>query len=194
MPSERPTRDGDRPPAASDPIDRPDGGWSHAHHLDARHEPVTRGGSSFAYGPNGELAKKTDAVTFAETHSYDAHGNLRTVTCPAPLAVIDYVIDGQNRRIGKKIGGSLEQGFLYGGSRSSTLPEPSSRASYASGGHALDFMMKGGATYRFVKDDLGSPCLVVDTSAGARAQRCARPTEAMIGDVLRRNPVKGYEW
>ncbi|OJY31480.1 MAG: hypothetical protein BGO98_15705 [Myxococcales bacterium 68-20] len=110
MPSERPTRDGDRPPAASDPIDRPDGGWSHAHHLDARHEPVTRGGSSFAYGPNGELAKKTDAVTFAETHSYDAHGNLRTVTCPAPLAVIDYVIDGQNRRIGKKIGGSLEQG------------------------------------------------------------------------------------
>jgi len=33
-------------------------------------------GSSFAYGPNGELAKKTDAVTLSETLcSCDAHGN-----------------------------------------------------------------------------------------------------------------------
>ena len=32
---------------------------------------------------------------------------LRTVTRPAALAVIDDVIDGQNRRIGKKIGGGL---------------------------------------------------------------------------------------
>jgi hypothetical protein len=26
---------------------------------------------------------------------------------------IDYVIDGQNRRVGKKVNGTLTQGFLY---------------------------------------------------------------------------------
>jgi hypothetical protein len=39
-------------------------------------------------------------------------GNLRKVTLPGGTT-IDYVIDGQNRRIGKKLNGTLVQGLLY---------------------------------------------------------------------------------
>ncbi len=39
-------------------------------------------------------------------------GNLLAVTLPDGTR-IDYVIDGRNRRIGKKVNGVLVQGFLY---------------------------------------------------------------------------------
>jgi YD repeat-containing protein len=40
-------------------------------------------------------------------------GNLTAVILPAGTQ-IEYVIDGQNRRFGKKVNGALVQGFLYG--------------------------------------------------------------------------------
>ncbi|MCW5833970.1 MAG: hypothetical protein KIS78_16340 [Labilithrix sp.] len=143
---------------------------------DAQDRLLTHGGVSFAYGANGELAKKTDGVTLAETlYAYDTHGSLRAVTRPAPLAPIEYVIDGNNRRIGKKVGGSLVQGFLYDGARVVAELDAAgavvARFVYATDGHAPDLMLKGGATYRFVKDHLGSPRLVVDAATGAVAQR-----------------------
>ena len=143
---------------------------------DAQDRQLSHEGFLFEYGPNGELAKKTDDVTLAQTlYSYDTQGNLRSVTLPAPLAGIEYIIDGKNRRIGKKVGGSLVQGFIYDGARSVAELDAAgavvSRFVYATGGHAPDFMMTASATYRFVKDHLGSPRLVVDTSTGALAQR-----------------------
>jgi RHS repeat-associated protein len=93
-------------------------------------------------------------------------GNLRQVTLPDGTA-IDYVIDGQNRRIGKKRNNVLEQGFLYQDSLKPTAEldgnnQIVSRFVYATGANVADFMIKGGATYRLIKDHLGSPRLVVD--------------------------------
>ena len=48
------------------------------------------------------------------TYSYDVFGNLTAVTLPSGTQIA-YVIDGQNRRIGKKVNGVLTQAFLYGG-------------------------------------------------------------------------------
>ncbi|MGE9745720.1 hypothetical protein [Bdellovibrio bacteriovorus] len=45
-------------------------------------------------------------------YSYDSLGNLRKVVLPDGK-VIEYIIDGQSRRIGKKINGKLVQGFIY---------------------------------------------------------------------------------
>ena len=77
---------------------------------------------------------------------------------------IDYLIDGQNRRVGKKNNGVLTQGFLY---ESELRPIAEldgagkivNRFVYATGSNVPDYMIEGGTTYRFILDDLGSRAL-----------------------------------
>lgn len=45
-------------------------------------------------------------------YTYDALGNLRRVEQPDGT-LVDYVIDGRNRRVGKKVNGVLVLGWLY---------------------------------------------------------------------------------
>ena len=78
---------------------------------DGQDRLVTYGDASYSYSANGDLTSKTDA-SGTTSYSYDAFGNLRQVVAPAGTQ-IDYVIDGRNRRIGKKVNGALVQGFLY---------------------------------------------------------------------------------
>jgi uncharacterized protein RhaS with RHS repeats len=130
----------------------------------------------YTYDANGDLSSKTSKVTSAETrYVYDASGNLRSVVRPVPELPIEYVIDGANRRIGKKIHGELVQGFLYDGSRIVAELDSAgavvSRFVYVTSGHSPDLMMKGGVTYRFVKDHLGSPRMLVNVVSGVVVQR-----------------------
>jgi RHS repeat-associated protein len=89
---------------------------------------------------------------------------------------IDYVIDGQNRRIGKKVNGQLVQGFLY---RDQLNPIAEldgsgnvvSRFVYGEKSNVPSYMVKGGVTYRILSDHLGSPRLVINTSSGEIVQR-----------------------
>ena len=77
-------------------------------------------------------------------------------------STIDYVIDGRNRRIGKKVGGTPVKAWLY---RDQLEPVAEldgagnlvSRFVYASKPHVPDYMVKGGVTYRIISDHLG-PC------------------------------------
>jgi YD repeat-containing protein len=74
---------------------------------------LSYGDFTFSYGENGELETKTDTTTSdTTTYVYDARGSLRSVTLP-DTTVIEYVIDGQGRRVGKKVDGVLAQGLLY---------------------------------------------------------------------------------
>lgn len=129
---------------------------------------------TYGYTANGELKTKTIA-TATTSYNYDVLGNLRNVTLPNGTS-IDYIIDGQNRRIGKKRNGVLEQGFIYQ-SQLKPIAELDgsgnivSRFVYGIGVNVPDFMIKGGVTYRFIKDHLGSPRLVVDVATNTVAQR-----------------------
>src|SRR5438093_11822915 len=69
--------------------------------------------SAHTYTANGELLTKNNPV-IGQTASftYDVLGNLKSASLPGGVQ-IDYVVDGQNRRIGKKVNGVLVQGFLY---------------------------------------------------------------------------------
>jgi RHS repeat-associated protein len=108
-------------------------------------------------------------------YAYDAFGNLRSVTLP-DSTLIEYVIDGQNRRIGKKVNGTLQQGFLYD-DQLRILAELDgsgavvSRFVYGSKVNIPDYMVRNGVTYRIISDHIGSPRLVIDTSTNTIVQR-----------------------
>jgi RHS repeat-associated protein len=132
------------------------------------------GGATYAYTANGELQSKTVAGQ-TTNYQYDTAGNLMAVTLPAGTQIA-YLVDGENRRIGKQVNGTLTRGFLYeDGLRISAELNGSnnviSRFVYATGVNVPDYMVKAGVTYRLVTDHLGSVRTVVDTATGAVVQR-----------------------
>jgi len=89
---------------------------------------------------------------------------------------IEYVVDGRNRRVGKKVNGALVQAFLYGNQLEPVAELDGSgnlvaRFVYGSKAHVPDYMVKAGVTYRIVSDHLGSMRLVVNMIDGSIAQR-----------------------
>ena len=132
------------------------------------------GSAAYTYGRNGELQEKV-VGTDTTRYTYDALGNLTAVELP-DRTVIEYVIDPQNRRIGKKVDGDLVQGFLWQGQLApvaelDSAGEVVSRFVYATRVNVPDYVVKGGQTYRLVLDHLGSVRLVVNTSNDSVVQR-----------------------
>lgn len=132
------------------------------------------GNTTYTYTANGELQSKTNAASVTQ-YNYDVLGNLRNVTLP-DTTQIEYLIDGQNRRIGKKVNGTLTQGFLYQDQLEPVAELDGSnnvvsRFVYGTRSNTPDYMIKGGVTYRLICDQVGSVRLVVDVSTGNIAQR-----------------------
>lgn len=135
---------------------------------------VTYGTASYGYTTNGELTSKTESG-ITTNFTYDVIGNLTNVALPGGMA-IDYVIDGRNRRIGKKVDGTLVQGFLYQDQLNPVAEldgtgNITSRFVYGSKANVPDYMIKNSVTYRIISNHLGSPRLVVNTSDGSIAQQ-----------------------
>jgi RHS repeat-associated protein len=147
------------------------------------------GTSVYTYTANGELLRKIDTsgavgtqkgkngptTVMTTSYVYDVLGNLTVATLPDGTH-IEYVVDGQNRRIGKKVNGALVQGFLYEGKIAPVAELDGSnnvvsRFVYGTRSNVPDYMVKSGVTYRVVADHLGSPRLVVNAATGQVAQR-----------------------
>jgi RHS repeat-associated protein len=140
---------------------------------DAQDRLIQYGSTSYAYTPTGELASKTTGGQIT-SYRYDALGNLIGVTMPDGTE-IDYLLDGQNRRVGKQVNGALVQGFLYlDGIRPTAELDGTgavvSRFVYAGRSHVPAYLITGAATYRIITDQVGSPRLVIDAASGAVAQ------------------------
>ena len=111
-----------------------------------------------SYGGAGDLASKSDGVQ-TTSYQYDQLGNLLTVALPGGTA-ISYVVDGKNRRIGKKINGALVKGFLYS-DRLHPVAELDSSGAVVSffvygGGNVPSYLVKGGVEFRILSDQLGT--------------------------------------
>jgi RHS repeat-associated protein len=135
---------------------------------------IQYGGTIFTYSPDGRLRSKSDS-NGTTAYAYDEFDNLLRVEQPDGTS-IEYLVDGKNRRVGKKVNGVLVQGFLY---QSQVEPVAEldgagnvvSRFIYASRGHVPDYMVRNGITYRIASDHLGSPRLVIDSATGTVVQR-----------------------
>lgn len=131
-------------------------------------------GSVYTHTANGELNTKTKGVS-TTSYQYDVLGNLKQVTLPSSTN-IDYLIDGSNRRIGKKVNGILTRKFLFQDQlrpiaeldRTNNII---SRFVYGAKVNVPAYMIKDNISYRIITDHLGSPRLVINTTNGSIAQR-----------------------
>jgi RHS repeat-associated protein len=151
-------------------------GLSLAGTYDNQDRLLTYENNTYTYTANGELLSKTDTDTNTVTsYNYDVLGNLISVAMPDGT-LIEYIIDGQNRRIGKKVNGTLTQGFLYSNQLNPIAELDNagnvvSRFVYGTKVNIPDYLIKGGNTYKIISDHLGSPRIVIDTATGAIAQQ-----------------------
>jgi RHS repeat-associated protein len=119
------------------------------------------GTTTYTYTANGELLSKTIG-TQTTSYGYDELGNLTTVTLP-DTTLLEYVIDGANRLIGKKIADTLVKDYLY---KDSLNPVAE---------------LDGSNNVIIIADHLGSPRIVVNVSTGEIAQKMDYDT---LGNVI----------
>lgn len=161
---------------------------------DSQDRLIKYGDTQYRYNHNGDLALKIerhhrhhrdfhsrgcrhfnsghhhhDHVVQTE-YKYDVFGNLQSVKMPNGQK-IEYIVDGQNRRIGKKLNGKLVQAFVYQ-SQLQVAAELDGqgrllkRFVYGTKANIPDYMISGNKTYRIISDQVGTPRLVVDTATG----------------------------
>ena len=89
---------------------------------------------------------------------------------------IQYVIDGMNRRVGKKLNGTLVKSFLYTDNLRPIVELDGenkivNRFVYGSRATTPDYMIRNGNHYIIITDHLGSPRIVVNSQTGEVVQR-----------------------
>jgi len=136
---------------------------------------LTYGTTSYTYGSNGELKTKQIGAGSPSKYTYDALGNLMKVVLPSGTDSIEYLIDGQNRRVGRLLNGVVTRRWLYQNQLNPVGELDGAgnltRFVYGSRANVPDYLLKGGNVYRLISDHLGSVRLVVDTATGTIAQR-----------------------
>lgn len=135
---------------------------------DAQDRLLRYGDFAYTYTASGQLQTKTHTPTGAVTsYSYDVRGNLLRVVLPN-ADVIEYVVDGLNRRVAKKKNGVVQRRWLYGDQLRIVAELDGagnllSRLVYASRANVPDYIIRGGTTYRVFADHLGSPRVIVNS-------------------------------
>ena len=110
------------------------------------------------------------AGTDTTRYTYDALGNLVTVVLPSGQR-IDYLIDGRNRRVARRIDGVMERRWLYQDGLEPIAELDGAgkllwRFVYGTRGHVPDLAVRGDTVYRVVTDQLGSVRALVRASDG----------------------------
>lgn len=110
---------------------------------------LTYGSASFTYTLTCELAREV-VGTDTTYYSDDPLRNLGEVTLPDGTE-LSYLIDGQDRRVGRKVDGQLRQRLLYGNQLNSvaeldSLGQLVSRFLYGSRINVPEYMVKGAIT------------------------------------------------
>ncbi len=140
---------------------------------DAQDRVQTYAGDSFTWSPNGTLATHV-AAGQTTTYAWDLRGSLASAALPDGRTV-DYVLDAMGRRIGKKINGVLQCGWLYD-SRDRPVAQLSSNSVvtncfvYTDLSATPSFSLAGTIYYALISDERGSVRFVINTANGTVAE------------------------
>ncbi|MDZ4081587.1 MAG: RHS repeat-associated core domain-containing protein [Bdellovibrionales bacterium] len=138
---------------------------------------VTHGTKTYQYDDAGDLTQKSDSATSpasVTTYDYDVMGNLKSITMPNST-VYTYLYDGKNKRVGKKVGGTLTRQYVwFNGTRLAAELDSTggviSEFVYGIKRNVPDYIIKSGTKYKVLTDHLGSVVAVANASTGVVAQ------------------------
>jgi RHS repeat-associated protein len=145
------------------------GGQATSASYDAQDRLISSGNFEYTYSSAGTLHTRTNVLSGDLTsYEYDAFGNLLSVELPDGR-LIEYVVDGLGRRVGKKVNGVFVQKWLYrDGQRpiaelnaAGTLVQ---RFVYGSRADVPEYIVRGSATYRVLVDDVASVRRIVNVA------------------------------
>jgi RHS repeat-associated protein len=148
------------------------GGQTKNASYDAQDRLLSSGDFEYTYTPAGALLTSTNLVTGdITTYDYDAFGNLLSVELPDGR-LVEYVVDGLGRRVGKKIDGAFVQKWLY---RDDQRPIAELNAAgsvvqrfvYGSRASVPEYILRGATSYRVLVDDVGSVRRIVNVASSA---------------------------
>jgi len=136
---------------------------------------LTYNSRTYTHGANGELTQVQVTPTTQNLYTYDVFGKLKQTTLTSGV-VLSYSYDGLGRRIRKMEGSTFKYQYIYeNGERIAAHVNNSGviQKEYVYGEHinSADYMIVGAIKYRIIKDHLGSPRLVVNTTDGTVSQR-----------------------
>ncbi|WP_374030169.1 RHS repeat domain-containing protein [Bdellovibrio bacteriovorus] len=136
----------------------------------------------FEYTRDGERSLKkvvtynglTVLSTETTSYFYDEFGNLTKVILPNSN-IVEYEIDGLNRRVGKKINGQVVKRWIWQDELRIAGEVDSSgnlvkRFVYATKDNIPDYMIMGGVNYKIITNRQGSLRAVVNSQTGAYLQ------------------------
>jgi len=150
-----------------------DGQKSFTAQFDSHDRLIKFNQNTYTYNANGQLSNKTTPQGNIG-YTYDSLGNLRKVDFGSK--VIDYDIDGKDRRIAKRIAGNVVTRYVWENQLRIAAELNSSnvvqkRFIYGTGINVPDYMIYQGKKYFFVKDHRGSVNMVVDVDSGEVKQK-----------------------
>jgi RHS repeat-associated protein len=105
------------------------------------------------------------------SYSYDIFGNLKKVILP-DQKVIEYVLDRQNRRVGKRVNGIMTRMYIYQ-SQTQIAAELDgagklvNRYVYGTRANSPDYVVSNDKIMKVVSDQVGTPRAFVDAITGA---------------------------
>ena len=145
---------------------------------------LTYGDYVYTYTDNGELLTKTDTSSDDVTaYEHDVFGNLVRVDLPNG-DIIEYLVDGRNRRVGKRVNGVLAQQWLWAdqlriAAELDGAGNLVSRFVYGEKATTPELVIRGSAVYRVISDHLGSVRALV-TSRMRVTCRCGSITRPSV--------------
>jgi RHS repeat-associated protein len=128
----------------------------------------------YVYTRNGELCFKIEGMDTTR-YVYDDFDNLSSVILPTGMK-IEYMIDGQNRRIGRKVNDVVTNRWIYSGQLNpvaeiDSVGNITARYVYATHINVPDYIIKNNITYRLITDHLGSVRFVMNSQTGEIVQK-----------------------
>ncbi|MGD8782512.1 MAG: RHS repeat-associated core domain-containing protein [Ignavibacteria bacterium] len=140
------------------------------------------GNKYYTYDKKGNLTSQISDLACPDSvcgdttyYAYDNFGNLVEALVPN-VGVVSYIIDGQNRRIGKMVNGVVEKRWIYEDQLNPVVEVDSAgnivaRYVYCSRINVPDYMIKNDTTYKVISDHLGSVRLIVNSLTNEIVQR-----------------------